>query len=140
MKLLNIGRVAQLTGLTTATIRYYESKGLITPAGRKGLTRIYEPEVLTRLSLIILAKQGHFSLDEIAVMLSELPEKGIERTAIKEKIAEIDDKILELQKLKQGLLHIEQCPAENHLECPNFRKILAVSLKKNREKMIKTPS
>ena len=137
MKLLNIGRVARLTGLTTATIRYYESKGLITPAGRKGLTRIYEPEVLTRLSLIILAKQGHFSLDEIAVLLNKLPEKGIEQTTIKAKISEIDDKIRELQKLKQGLLHIKQCPAENHLKCPNFRKILAVSLKKNREKMIK---
>lgn len=73
MKMIDIGRVAELTGLTTATIRYYESKGLITPAGRRGLTRIYDEEVLTRLSLIILAKQGHFSLDEIAVMLSELP-------------------------------------------------------------------
>ena len=77
MKMIDIGRVADLTGLTTATIRYYESKGLITPAGRKGLTRIYDEEVLTRLSLIILARQGQFSLDEIAVMLSELPSKGI---------------------------------------------------------------
>ncbi|HGH5990041.1 MerR family transcriptional regulator [Morganella morganii] len=88
MKMIDIGRVAELTGLTTATIRYYESKGLITPAGRKGLTRIYDEEVLTRLSLIILARQGHFLLDEIAVMLSELPSKGIERTAIQAKITE----------------------------------------------------
>ncbi len=90
MKMIDIGRVAELTGLTTATIRYYESKGLITPAGRKGLTRIYDEEVLTRLSLTILAKQG--------------------------------------------LLHIEQCPAENHLACPKFRKILSVSLKKTEAK------
>lgn len=26
MKMIDIGRVAELTGLTTATIRYYESK------------------------------------------------------------------------------------------------------------------
>lgn len=140
MKMIDIGRVAELTGLTTATIRYYESKGLITPAGRRGLTRIYDEEVLTRLSLIILAKQGHFSLDEIAVMLSELPSKGIERTAIQAKITEIDQKILELQNLKQGLLHIEQCPAENHLAYPKFRKILSVSLKKNRSKAVKNPA
>lgn len=140
MKMIDIGRVAELTGLTTATIRYYESKGLITPAGRKGLTRIYDEEVLTRLSLIILAKQGHFSLDEIAVMLSELPSKGIERTAIQAKITEIDQKIRELQNLKQGLLHIEQCPAENHLACPKFRKILSVSLKKNKSKAVKNPA
>lgn len=36
MKMIDIGRVAELTGLTTATIRYYESKGLITPAGAQG--------------------------------------------------------------------------------------------------------
>ena len=51
MKTLSITRVSELTGLTTATIRFYESKGLIAPIGRKGLTRIYAQEVLTQLSL-----------------------------------------------------------------------------------------
>lgn len=131
MKVLSITRVAELTGLTSATIRFYESKGLIAPIGRKGLTRIYDPEVLTRLSLIILAKQAQFSLDEIEKMLSNLPENGIQRPILRAKIDDIDKKILELQKLKQGLLHIEQCTAENHLQCPKFQQILSISLKKS---------
>ncbi|WP_230088577.1 hypothetical protein [Providencia sp. wls1943] len=52
---------------------------MIQPIGRKGLTRLYAPEVITHLSLIILAKQAQFSLDEIANMLKRLPENGIER-------------------------------------------------------------
>ncbi|MEQ5136331.1 MerR family transcriptional regulator [Providencia alcalifaciens] len=137
MKTLSISQVSKLTGLTSATIRFYESKGLIQPIGRKGLTRLYAPEVLTHLSLIILAKQAQFSLDEIAEMLNHLPEKGIERPILREKIDEIDQKIQELQKLKQGLQHIEQCPSENHLQCPKFQKILSVSLKQNIAKLSK---
>ncbi|WP_272520947.1 MerR family transcriptional regulator [Providencia sp. PROV202] len=137
MKTLTITRVAELTGLTSATIRFYESKGLIQPIGRKGLTRLYAPEVLTHLSLIILAKQAQFSLDEIANMLKRLPENGIERPILREKIDEIDQKIQELQKLKQGLQHIEQCSADNHLQCPKFQKILSTSLKQNIAKLAK---
>ncbi len=140
MKTLSITRVSELTGLTTATIRFYESKGLITPIGRKGLTRIYAQEVLTQLSLIILAKQAQFSLDDIVEMLNNFPEKGIERPVLRVKIDEIEQKIQKLQKLKEGLLHVEQCSAENHLQCPKFQKILSISLKKNITKLLKNPS
>ncbi len=37
MKDLDIGLVVQRTGLTAATLRYYEKVGLIRPSGRKGL-------------------------------------------------------------------------------------------------------
>lgn len=137
MKTLSISQVSDLTGLTAATIRFYESKGLINPISRKGLTRMYSPDVLTHLSLIILAKQAQFSLDEIVGILGKLAEKGIERPLLRSKIDEIDQKIQELQKLKQGLIHVEQCTAENHLQCPKFQKILSVSLKHNIAKLTK---
>lgn len=59
--------VAERSGLTAATLRYYEEIGLLpestrTPAGY----RLYDDTTLERLSFITRAKQLGCSLDEIA--------------------------------------------------------------------------
>ncbi|WP_350339236.1 MerR family transcriptional regulator [Zhongshania sp. BJYM1] len=38
--------------MPSATLRYYEEKGLIQSSGRKGLRRLFKAEVLDRLALI----------------------------------------------------------------------------------------
>ena len=73
-------------------------------------------------------------------MLSELPSKGLNGRQFRQN-HEIDQKIRELQNLKQGLLHIEQCPKlqKTIWRARNSRKILSVSLKKQRNKTVKNP-
>jgi MerR family Zn(II)-responsive transcriptional regulator of zntA len=52
-KLLRIGDLAKRAGTTMRTIRYYEERGLLEPAGRtKGGFRLYHEEELRRLRLI----------------------------------------------------------------------------------------
>lgn len=52
-KLMRIGDLARRAGTTLRTIRYYEERGLIRPAGRtKGGFRLYEEEELRKLTLI----------------------------------------------------------------------------------------
>lgn len=44
---MTIGKVAQLTGLTTQAIRYYEREGLLPEPGRTHTAyRVYSPEIL----------------------------------------------------------------------------------------------
>lgn len=132
---LDISQVSQLSGLAASTLRYYEEKGLIKPIGRKGLKRIYHStDVITRLSLISLGQQAKFTLDEIARMLNHQDGPNIERASLMAKAEEIEQTIQSLLVLKSGIIHIANCPEENHFLCPNFQKIMSNSLKRNRIK------
>jgi MerR family transcriptional regulator, copper efflux regulator len=63
----HIAEVAQRSGFTPATLRYYEEIGLLAPAGRTPAGyRIYDDASLERLQFIARAKQLGCRLDEIA--------------------------------------------------------------------------
>ena len=68
MKFMDISEVSKQTGIASSAIRHYEEKGLITSVGRRGLKRLFGPEVLDQLALITLGKTGGFSLEEIKAM------------------------------------------------------------------------
>jgi MerR family copper efflux transcriptional regulator len=62
-----IAEVAQRSGFSAATLRYYEDLGLLTPASRNDAGyRLYDETSLERLRFIARAKQLGCSLDEIA--------------------------------------------------------------------------
>ncbi len=128
MKDLDIGEVAQQSGLTPATLRYYEKKNLIVPSGRNGLRRIYDPSVLQTLSLIMLGQRAGFSLDEIATFATPNGETHISADDLLGKAAEIDQRISELAVLRDGLRHVAKCQAPSHAECPRFRRVMKVAL------------
>ena len=60
-----IGELAHDLGVTTRAIRFYEAKGLISPA-RRGAARSYSRRDRARLMLILRGKNLGFSLEEIA--------------------------------------------------------------------------
>jgi DNA-binding transcriptional MerR regulator len=55
-------------GATARALRFYEDKGLLTPA-RKGQTRVYNGRDRARLKLILRGRRIGFSLQEIQEML-----------------------------------------------------------------------
>jgi DNA-binding transcriptional MerR regulator len=63
-----IAELAREFGITTRAIRFYEDKGLLTPA-RDGQRRVYGPRDHVRLRLIMRGKRLGFSLDEIREMI-----------------------------------------------------------------------
>jgi MerR family transcriptional regulator, repressor of the yfmOP operon len=72
-RLLRIQEVAEDTGLTPRTIRYYEEVGLLAPAARsEGAYRLYDGEDLDRLRFIRgLRDDAGFSLAEIRQLLED---------------------------------------------------------------------
>jgi DNA-binding transcriptional MerR regulator len=84
-----IGEVAELAGVTTRTIRYYEGLGLLGSAARaKGAHRLYTEADITRLQeLIRLRDLLGLSLDEL-VALAEGEET---RAALRDQWAESAD-------------------------------------------------
>ena len=69
-RLLQIGEVAEGTGLSLRTIRYYEEVGLIVPETRTdGGFRLYTDDQLHRLALIRRMKPLGFTLEEMREVL-----------------------------------------------------------------------
>lgn len=72
-KHVQIGEVADRTGLSLRTIRYYEEVGLITPTDRTtGGFRLYSEDDIARLRLIMRMKPLDFSLEEMRDVLGIL--------------------------------------------------------------------
>lgn len=124
--MIDIAEVAQASGLPASALRYYEEKGLIRSAGRRGLRRLFEPEVLERLALIGLGQAAGLTLDEIGRMFCADGRVKVDRALLAKKAEELDASIRQLLAMRNGLRHAARCPARDHLECPTFRRLLAL--------------
>ena len=100
--------------ISSRTIRFYEEKGLISPQRSKGNQRIYDRRDRARLKLILRGKRFGYSLDEIAEMIGmtdlnmsevEQIEKSLDYA--KKKLAEIRDRIKDLELLEEDLLSVK---------------------------------
>lgn len=129
MKLLEISEVAKLSGVPASTLRYYESRNLISSVGRHGLRRLFEPVVLDALDTISLAKWAGFSLDEIAAWIGKDGAVRLDREQLGSRADEIDALASRLQVLAKMLRHTAHCPAPDHFECQTFRRMLRVARK-----------
>jgi DNA-binding transcriptional MerR regulator len=127
MKLLDIAEVARHSGLSASALRFYEEKGLIASMGRHGLRRLFNPEVLDRLSLIGLGRAAGFSLQEIAAMFAPDGRPRIDRARLSAKAEALDRTIRQLTAMRDGLRHAAACPARSHMECPSFQRMLRVA-------------
>ena len=131
-KILEISEVTERSGLPASTIRFYEEKGLIQSIGRRGIRRLFDPFIIGRLSLIALGQNAGFSLEEIAAIFARPGKFELDRQMLADKANEIDKNIRKLEAMRDGLRHAAQCPAENHLECPKFQRIVKISTNRNR--------
>jgi DNA-binding transcriptional MerR regulator len=69
--MLTIGKIAELSGLTTDAIRYYEKEGLISPLQKSDAGyRLYNDAALRRLRFIQQAQHCGFSLADILQLLT----------------------------------------------------------------------
>jgi DNA-binding transcriptional MerR regulator len=71
--LLQIGQVAERTGLSLRTIRFYEENGLVRPTSRtEGGFRLYSEDDVARLEVVKRMKPLGFSLEEMRELLALL--------------------------------------------------------------------
>ncbi|ERM02709.1 hypothetical protein Q644_15165 [Brucella intermedia 229E] len=92
------------------------------------MRRVFDPGVVTKLSLIALGQAAGFSLDDIAGMFG--PPDGqvsISRETLSAKADDLDRTIAHLAALRDGLRHAATCPAKSHMECPTFQRLMKVA-------------
>ncbi|NVJ69188.1 MAG: MerR family transcriptional regulator [Alphaproteobacteria bacterium] len=69
MQMLTIGEVSKQSGVTVRTLRYYESKGLISPVRSESRQRLYRYKDVLRLQQIQLLKRTGLTLGQITEMI-----------------------------------------------------------------------
>jgi MerR family transcriptional regulator, redox-sensitive transcriptional activator SoxR len=117
----SIGEVARRAGLKRSAIRYYEQIGLLPKAERVGGQRRYDTAVLTRLSIIDVARRAGFTLAETGTLLEGFAPKAppSERweALARQKLSDVDALIERANGMKRLLQEGLECGCPSLEEC-----------------------
>ena len=100
--MLTITELAREAGITARAIRFYESKGLLTPR-RAGTTRIYTHRERGRLQLILRGKRLGFSLTDIGEYLDLYDADPTQHDQIVLLLDKVNNRIGELESQKADI-------------------------------------
>jgi len=121
---MNIGTVAERAGVTSKTIRYYESIGLIDPARRSDSGyRVYNERDVQTLRFVQRARSLGFSVNEVADLLALWRDRNRASANVKalarHHLTDIDRKIAGLQGMRDTLVDLmERCHGDARPACP----------------------
>ncbi len=125
MEYLTTGRLAKEAGVKIDTVRYYEKRGLLPkPPRKESGYRMFREDAVKRIIFIKHAQEIGFSLHEIEELLFlRVSSKTTCREVKKKteaKIAEVDEKIQNLQRIKRALEKMADiCRANKRIgDCP----------------------
>ena len=123
---MSVGEVAQRSGVPISTLHFYEARGLIRSHRTAGNQRRFDRDVLRRVSIIRVAQDVGIPLAQIGAALAALPDARTptrdDWIALSQRwAADLDRRIAQLQKLRDGLgdcigcgcLSLESCPIRN---------------------------
>lgn len=121
-KEITIGQLAERSGCAESTLRYYESKDLISSNRTTGNQRRYSRDVLRRVAFIRFAQRLGASLGSIRAALAELPDGRTPTRADWARLskswrAELDERIVQLQRLRDHLTDCIGCGCLSLAKC-----------------------
>jgi MerR family copper efflux transcriptional regulator len=121
---MNIGEAARASGISAKMLRYYESIGLVPPAGRSASGyRTYEARDVSLLRFVRHARDFGLTMDRVKLLIGlwqdkNRPSREVKRIATQQ-IAELDTRIGELTAMKNALLALsEACHGDHRPDCP----------------------
>ena len=119
---VRIGELSRRVGVPTATVRYYEKRGLLRkPLRTAAGYRIFPAEAALELRLIRWAKSVGFTLREIRDLLGVVREHAERpgdkvRSRFGAKLREVDARMRELAAMREQLAALAACRCRG--ECP----------------------
>jgi MerR family copper efflux transcriptional regulator len=120
---LSIGALAERFGLATHVLRHWETMGLLTPSRDSAGRRRYGTDALTRVAVILRAKEAGLSLDTIR-SLSATTDPASRRDILRQ---EADALRLRIAAAQASLELIEcalGCDHEDFTRCPHYRQMV----------------
>ena len=125
---MKIGELASTAGVSTKTIRYYESIGVLDePARTDSGYRSYGPAAIERLDFVRQAQSSGLALAEIRSIL-DIKDRGGQTCAhtkalLRRHLDELDSKIVELQAARVELRQMfERAGALDPADCTDANR------------------
>ncbi len=121
---LSIGQVADASGVSAKTIRYYESVGLVPePARAPNGYRRYAERSVEELRFVHRARGLGFSIKDVASLLALWRDDARHSATVKDlalrQVATVERKIEELQSIRSTLLELaDKCHGDHRPDCP----------------------
>src|SRR5687767_3395960 len=120
--ILTIADVARRSGVAASALRFYEQQGLITSQRTGAGHRRFPRAVLRRVAFIVFAQKIGLSLEEIRAELEKLPANRVPERADWARLssrwsARVDERIAELERLKEGLTGCIGCGCLSLQQC-----------------------
>lgn len=120
---MNIGDVAEATGLPSKTIRYYEDIGLIKPDRDANGYRNFTHSDRHQLEFLGKARSLGFSIEDCRALLALYQDRTRASADVKKlakgHLAQIDDKIAELKAMQATLQTlVAKCHGDDRPDCP----------------------
>jgi len=107
MEKITIGKLAEMAGVGVETVRFYQRKELLREPKSDGAFRTYSETDAQKIIFIKKAQELGFSLAEIKELLELNTKPRTTCATVKQKtlakIKEIEEKITDLQKMKNSL-------------------------------------
>ncbi len=130
-RLLKIGELSARTQVAVATIRYYETLGLLEPTARaESGYRYYDDTAVQRLQFIRKAQSLHFSLSDIQqivqVRYQGCPACPVVRDLLDRKIDTLNEQIRLMQTLKGELETYRDRWADRPLDDPDSQELCSL--------------
>jgi len=110
-------------GCTPRALRFYEDKGLLSPA-RQGLNRLYGPRDRARLKLILRGKRVGLSLNEIREILDLYDKPGGETAQNAQALRKFRERIVALEEQRRD---VEEAIQILYDGCAHLEAALAAS-------------
>lgn len=101
-QLYSVKELAQATGVTQRTIRFYEAKGLLCPR-KVGATRVFAHRDLARMQLILRGKRLGFSLAEIGEYLDLYDQDPSQASQVRHLLERARERIGELESQRRDI-------------------------------------
>ena len=120
---MNIGDVADQTGLPTKTIRYYEQIDLIRPHRRANGYREFSQTDVHKLAFLCRARALGFSIPDCRMLLGLYEDDTRESAKVKaiaeDHLAAIDRKLAQLHSMRETLSKlVHACRGDDRPDCP----------------------
>ena len=131
------GQFAHMAEVSVRTIRYYDQQNILKPSYiNESGARFYTDEDFVRLQQILLLKYLGFSLEDIRAMTINDTDYHLMQNALNLQLKLIDDKIEQMQLVKQAIQDTSREISKNHTV--NWSQMLHLIHLTGMEKSLKT--
>ena len=120
---MNIGEVAERSGLPAKTIRYYEDIGLVKPLRDTNGYRAFRETEAHMLTFLGRARALGFSIEDCRALMALYEDESRASADVKRianlQLDAIDQKITDLKDMRDTLSHlVRECAGDGRPDCP----------------------